>query len=60
MDVRDERHIIHSRYAADWEKHQCHLLGSEEHLLIYQRRQLCNDNQAHSVLVNFKLIVRCF
>ena len=47
---------IHSCYAADWGKHQCHLLGNVEHLLIYQGRQLCYDNQAPSVLVNFKLI----
>ena len=33
---------------------------SEEHLLIYQRRQLCDDKQAPSVLANFKLIVKCF
>ena len=56
MDARDETHIIRSCYAADWEKRQCHLFGSEEHLLIYQGRQLCYDNQATSVLVNFKLI----
>ena len=34
MDVRDETHIIHSCYAAGWEKHWCHLPASEEHLLI--------------------------
>ena len=56
MDVRDETHIIHSCYAADWEKHQCHLLGSEQQILIYKGRQLCYDNQAPSVLVSFKLI----
>ena len=56
MDVHDATHMIRSCYAADWEKHQCHLLGSEEHLLIYQGRMLCYDNQAPSVLVNFKLI----
>ena len=39
MDVRDETHIIDSCYAASWEKHKCHLPGSEEHLLIYQGRQ---------------------
>ena len=60
MDVRDETHIIHSCYAAGWEKFKCHLPGSEEHLLIYQGRQLSDDKQAPSVLVNFKLIVRCF
>ena len=57
MDVRDETYIIQSRYAAGWEKH---LPGTEEHLLIYQGRQLCDGKQASSVLVNFKLIVRCF
>ena len=36
MDVRDETHIIHSCYAAGWEKYQCHPPGSEEHLLIFQ------------------------
>ena len=36
------------------------ILGSEEHLLIYQGRQLCYDNQAPSILVNFKLIERSF
>ena len=56
MDVRNETHIIRSCYAADWEKHQCHLLVREEHLLIYQGRQLCYDNHAPTVLVNFKLI----
>ena len=60
MAVRDETHIIHSRYAAGWEKYYCHLPVSEEHLLIYQGRQLCDDKQAPSVLVNFKLIVKCF
>ena len=35
-----------------------HLPGSEEHLLIYQGRQLCDDKQAPSVLENFKLIVK--
>ena len=60
MDVRDETHIIDSCYVAGWEKQLCHLPGSEEHLLIYQGRQLCDDKQAPSVLVNFKLIVRCF
>ena len=39
MVVHDERHIIHTCYAAGWEKYQCHLRGSEEHLLIYQGRQ---------------------
>ena len=34
--------------------------GSEEHLFIYQGRQLCDDKQAPPVLINFKLIVRCF
>ena len=57
MDVRDETYIIHSCYAAGWEKYQCHLPENEEHLLIYQGRQLCNDKQAPSVLVHFKLIV---
>ena len=60
LDVRDEMHTIRSCYAAGGEKHYCHLPGSEEHLLIYQGRQLCDDKQAPSVLVNFKLIVRCF
>ena len=60
MDVHDEMHIIHSCYAAAWEKYQSHLPGSEEHLLIYQGRQLCDDKQAPSVPVNSKLIVRCF
>ena len=60
MDVRDETLIIPSCYAAGWEKHQCHLLGSEEHLLIYEGKQLCYDNQAPSVLVNFKLSGICF
>ena len=32
---------------------------SEEHLLIYKRRQFCDDKQASVVRVNFKLIVRC-
>ena len=36
MDVRDEMHIIRSCYAAAWEKYYRHLLGSEDHLLIYQ------------------------
>ena len=39
-------------------KYQCHLPGSEEHLLIYQGRQLCNDKQAPSVLVNFNLLIQ--
>ena len=60
MDVRDETHIIHKCYAAGWEKYYFRLLESEEHLLIYQGTQLCNDKQAPSVLVNFNLIVRCF
>ena len=60
MDIWDETHIIHSCYAAGWEKYWCHLSGSEEHLLIYKGKQLCDDKQASSVLVNFKLIVRCF
>ena len=60
MDVRDETHIIHLCYAAGWEKYYCHLPGSEEHLSIYQGKQLCDDKQAPSILVNFKLIVRCF
>ena len=60
MDVRDETHIIHSCYAVGWEKYKRHLPGGEEHLLIYQERQLCDDKQAPSVLVNVKLIVRCF
>ena len=60
MDVRDGMPIIHSCYAAGWEKYQCHLPGSEEHLLIYQGKQLCNDKKTLSVLVNLKLIVRCF
>ena len=60
MGVRNETHIIHSCYAAGWEKYQCHLPGSEEYLFIYQGRELCNDKQAPPVLVNFKLIVRCF
>ena len=38
----------------------CHLPGIEEHLLIYQGRQSGDDKQAPSVLVNLKLIVRCF
>ena len=59
-DVSEETHIVHSCYGAGWEKYQCHLPRSEEHLLIYQGRQLCDDKQALSVLVNFKLIVRCF
>ena len=46
MDVRDETHIIHSCYATGWEKYQCHLPGNEEHPLIYQGRQLCDDKQA--------------
>ena len=52
MNILDETHIIHSCYAAVWE-------GSEEHHLNYQGRQLCDDKQAPSVLLNFKLIVRC-
>ena len=48
MDVRDETHIIHSWFAAGWEKRHCHLPGSEEHLSIYQGRQLCDDKQAQS------------
>ena len=60
MDVHDEMHIIHSCYAAGWEKYQCHLPGSEEHLLVYHRRQLCDEKQAPSVLVNLKLIAGCF
>ena len=60
MDFCHETQIIHSCYAAGWEKYYCHLPGSEEHLLIYQGRQLRDDKQAPSVLVNFKLIVRCF
>ena len=60
MDVRDETHIIESCYVAGWEKHYYHLPGSEEHHFICQGKQLCDDNQAPSVLVNFKLIVRCF
>ena len=60
MDFRNETQIIHSCYAAGWEKYQCHLPGNEEHLLIYQGRQLCDEKQAPSVLVNVKLIVRCF
>ena len=65
MDICDETHLIRwlagkngcyaGCYAAG-----CHLPGSEEHLLIHQGRQLCDDKQAPSVLVNFKLIVRCF
>ena len=35
MDGHDEMHIIHSCYAAGWEKYWCHLPGSEEHLLIH-------------------------
>ena len=58
MDVRNETHIIHLCYAAGWEKHWCHLPASEEHLLIYQGRQLCDEKQTPSVLVNFKLTVR--
>ena len=54
MDVHDEMHIIHSCYAAGWEKYSCHIPGSEEHYLIYQGRQLCDDKQAPSVLVNLK------
>ena len=57
--VCDETHITHSCYAAGWGK-WCRLPGSEEHLFIYQGRQLCDGKQAPSVLVNFKLIVRCF
>ena len=57
MDVRDETHIIDSCYITGWEKH---LPRSKEHILIYQGKQLCDDKQALSVLVNFKLIVRCF
>ena len=60
MDVRDDTHTIHSFYAAGWEKYYCHLPGSEENFLIYQARQLCDDKQSPSVMVNFKLIVRCF
>ena len=56
MDVSEETHIVHSCYGAGWEKYYCHLPGSEEHLLIYQGRQLYDDKQAPSVLVNFKLI----
>ena len=51
--VCDETHITHSCYAAGWEK-WCRLPGSEEHLFIYQGRQLCDDKQAPSGLVNFK------
>ena len=39
----DETHIIRSCYAAGWQKHQCQRSESEEHLLIYQGRQLCDD-----------------
>ena len=60
MDVRDETHIIHSCYVAGWEKYWCHLPVSEEHLFIYQGRQLRDDKQAPSLLIHFKLIVRCF
>ena len=60
MDVRDGTHIIHSCYADGLEKYWLHFPGSEEHLLIYQGRQLRDDKQAPAVLVNFKLIVRCF
>ena len=45
MDIRDETHIIHSCYVAGWDKYQCHLPVSKEHLLIYQGRQLCDDKQ---------------
>ena len=54
MDAHDEIHTI--CYAAGREKYQCHLHESEEHLLIYQGRQLCNDNQAPTVLVNARFI----
>ena len=46
MDVRDKTHIIYSCYATGWEKYLCHFPESEEHFLIYQGRQLCDDNQA--------------
>ena len=53
--VCDETHTTHSCYAAGCEK-WCRLPWSEEHLFIYQGRQLCDAKQAPSVLVNFKLI----
>ena len=56
MDVRDETHVIHTCYAAGWEKYWSHLPGSEEHLLIYQERQLCDDKQVPSVMVNSSLL----
>ena len=58
MDVGDEMQINHSCYAAGWGK--ISVPGSEEHLLIYKEKQLCDEKQAPSVLVNFKLILRCF
>ena len=60
MDFHEVMHTIHSCYAAGWEKYYCHLPGSEEHVLLYQGRQLCDDKQASSVLVKLKLIIRYF
>ena len=64
MDVCDETHIIRSYYAAGWEKETL-VSSSWEwrkpfNYIIYQGRQLCYDNQAPSILVNFKLNERSF
>ena len=58
MNVSDEAHIIRSRFAAGWEKHQCHLPESEEHLLIYQGRQLYNDKQAPLSPGKFQVLLK--
>ena len=60
MDICDETQINHSCYAVCWERYKCHLPGSEEHLLIYQGRQVCDDKQALSVLVNFQAHCKMF
>ena len=60
MDVRDETHIIRPCYTAGWEKYYGHLPGSEEHLLIYQRRQLCDDKQAPFSLGKFQAHCKMF
>ena len=56
---QDEIHLLWE-FSENFLPNGRYLPGSEEHLLIYQGRQLCDDKQALSVLVNFKLFVRCF
>ena len=60
MDVFDETHIIHSCYAAGWENISAIFLGVKKTFEFSNGRKLCDDMQALSVPVNFKLIVRCF